>query len=382
MNLQATEVSGRPVSEVGQRSVSGRGAPVRRPFLLFISITALLAAIYYGLLAAPMYVTETRFSIRSQQPVAPTSIMAALNGGAGRDSLADITAVQDYIQSRTMLAELESAYHLRDSYSKFRLDFLHRLRPGASEESFLKFYRKMVRVRLDREAGIIEVDVRTFDKASGPLIASSILLRTEAFVDGMTQRLRSETLRSAQGQLDQANRDVEVARAAVASFRNAASSVNPSAGAAQIQGGQAALESQAATIQAELASALTFNRPDSPVVRQLRARLASVQGLAARLRAEQGAGGGGRQVTAYETLLVQRDNAERKLTAASANFDTARATAQQREKYVVRVVNPSPPDKPTQPRRFLDFLTVLLFALTGYAIVSLAIAGIRDHRGV
>src|SRR5690606_9743502 len=139
---------------------------------------------------------------------------------------------------------------------------------------------------------------------------------------------------------------------------------------------------QAAAAQAELASALTFNRPDSPVVRQLRARLAAIRAQQARLRTEQGAGGGARQVTNYESLLAQREIAQSKLAAATTSFETARASAQQREKYVVRVVNPSQPDRPTAPKRFLDFLTVLIFAVAGYAIVSLAIAGIRDHRGV
>ena len=88
------------------------------------------------------------------------------------------------------------------------------------------------------------------------------------------------------------------------------------------------------------------------------------------------------QVTAYETLLVQRETAEAILVSATTAFDAARAVAQQREKYVVRVVNPSRPDRAAEPRRFLDFLMVMLFAVAGYAIVSLAIAGIRDHRGV
>ena len=58
-------------------------------------------------------------------------------------------------------------------------------------------------------------DVRAFDRTSAPRIAESILRRTESFVDGMTQRVRSESMRSAQTQLDRAREQAEAARAAV-----------------------------------------------------------------------------------------------------------------------------------------------------------------------
>ncbi len=352
----------------------------RSPFVVVMGVVAVVAAIYYAFIAAPMYVSEARFSIRSQQAAAPTTLLAGLSGKS--TGLADITAVQDHLLSHEMLSALESRFHLRQSYSTFRPDLFHWLPPGSSEEALLRFYRRMIIVKLDREAEIVEINVRSFDHESAPAIAAAILEQTEAFVDGMTQRSRAETMRSAQTELDRARLQAVAARLAVSNFRGASSSVDPKIAGAQMQGSQAALENQAAAAQAELASALTFNRADSPVVRQLRARLASLQAQAGRLRADQGAGGGGRQVTDYETLVIQRESAEQKLVAANTAFDTARATAQQREKYVVRVVNPSQPDRPTAPKRLLDFLTVMVFALAGYAIISLAVAGIRDHRGV
>lgn len=387
MSLQSLGLGARSVSKDvnggPQRVTPVRDAPVvARPFLAVMGIVALLAAIYYGLVAAPMYVSEARFSIRSQQAASPTSVLQGLAGGASNDKLTDITAVQDYINSQAMLYSLDQEFGLRRTYSQFRIDPLHWLSPNASEEKFLRFYRRMIVIKVDREAGIVEIDVRAFDKASAKPLAEAILKRTENFVDGMTQRVRSETMRSAQSELDRARAQTLAARAAVGAFRGATSSVNPSATGAQMQGGQGALEAQAASIQAELAGAMTFNRPDSPAVRQIRARLAAVQAQAARLRAEQGVGGQAGQVTAYEALLAQRDSAERVFASATTAFDSARALAQQQEKYVVRVVNPSQPDKPTEPNRIRDFLMVMVFAFAGYAIVSLAIAGVRDHRGV
>jgi capsular polysaccharide transport system permease protein len=348
-----------------------------------MGLVAVVAALYYAFIAAPMYVSETRFSVRTQQPsITGGGALQALSSAQPAAVVADVIAIQDQIQSHEMLDALNKEFHLRESYSRFRPDLLHWLRPGASEEALLRFYRRMIVIKIDREAGIVEVDARSFDKATAPKLAEAILKRTEAFVDGMSVRVRSDSLKTAQAELDRARQQAEAARAAVGAFRGAASTVDPAAAGAQVQGAQAALTAQAATIRAELASALTFNRPNSPAVRQIRARLAAVEAQAARFRSEQGAGGQSRQVTDYEALVVQRQTAESKLALATTAYEAARAEAQQQQKYIVRVVNPNTPDRPTEPKRLRDFLTVMIFALAGYAIVSLAIAGIRDHRGV
>ena len=70
------------------------------------------------------------------------------------------------------------------------------------------------------------------------------------------------------------------------------------------------------------------------------------------------------------------------MVAALGSYDSARTAAAQRERFVVRVVNPNYPDRPTLPRRFLSFLETLAAAAAAYAIIALAIAGVRDHQGI
>ncbi len=355
---------------------------ITRPFLTIMAIVGVLSAIYYGLIAAPMYVSEARFTIRGQQAAMPANLLAGLTGKSG-SALADIAAVQAYIESPDMLEALEKQYHLRQAYSRFRLDLFHWLPPNASDDAFRRFYKHMVVVKLQRDAEIVSVDVRSFDRDLAQPMAETILQRTEAFVDGMSQRMRTETMRSAEQELALAEKEAGQARAAVTRFRGATSSIDPRGVGAATQGGEAALESQAAVAQAELASLLTVNKPDSPVVRQLQAKLSAIRAQAARLKAQQGVSSDlSKDVTAYETLAIVREAAEKKLAAATMARDSARSTAEQREKYVVRVVNPNRPDRPVLPRRVMDLLMVMVFALAGYSIIALTIAGIRDHRGV
>jgi capsular polysaccharide transport system permease protein len=45
-----------------------------------------------------------------------------------------------------------------------------------------------------------------------------------------------------------------------------------------------------------------------------------------------------------------------------------------------RVVNPSLPDRPSQPRRLISILVVLATSLLLYGIGWLVLAGVREHR--
>jgi capsular polysaccharide transport system permease protein len=353
----------------------------KRPFVSYMLVVMLLSGLYYGAISARLFVSESRFAIRSKEVAAPTGLLAGLMGPPS--GLTDITAVSDYIRSPDMLRILEQRHKLRQLYAQPRLDLLQWLPQGASEEDFLAFYRRHVIVKLDREANTVIVQVRSFNPESSLNVADSVIELTGEFVDGMSQKMRSETLKSAKAELEQANRVADSARRKVASFRAAGSDLDPTQSGAAVVGGVAAMEASAAQTRAELASLMTYSQPNAPVVRQLQARLSAINSQIASLRAQQSNSAPlSKQVTDFETVQLERANAERTLALAQTAFDQARATAEQREKYVVNIVNPNRPQAPTYPNRVLEFITILIFAMAGYALVSLSIAAVRDHRGV
>lgn len=375
-----------PSDPRADRLQAARRAFAARPFMTVMAVATVLAGIYYALIAAPLFTSTTRFAIRGSETVAaalPANLLAGL--GTSQSDLSEITAVAEYIRSPDMLRELDKRLHLREQYSRPRLDLLHRLPRNASQEDFLRFYRKQVIVRLDRDASLVEVEVRGFDRDSAYRTASTILVLTESFVDGLSRRIRDETMMNARSELAKAQQEVEAARSSMSLFRSSHGDVNPSASGMQALGGIAELEAQISAARAEMSSLMTYTRPGAPQVRQVQARIATLMAQANALRAGQGGGAGdnmSNRVTQYETLLVQREIAEKRLASALAAYDTARATAEQRERFVVRVVQPNRPQEATQPNRLTDFLLVLIFVMTGYALTMLVVAGIRDHQGV
>ena len=307
--------------------------------------------------------------------------------------LTETIGLADYIQSREFAKQLDERHHLRALYSKPRLDLLNWLWPNANDEALYQFFTKMTVITVDRDADIIEVDVRSFDPRSAQEIANSVRELATAFVGDLSRQMHEESVRSARADVVAAEADVQKARVAVAQFRTSAAVVDPAVNTASDMSRVTAMQAQLDSAKAALASLISYTRSDAPQVQQYKAQIASLEKQVAATQA-QVAGDTvqvprqpkihteAQKVTVYEILSVQRDYAEKRLVAAMAAYDSAISLADQRDRFVVTVVKPNLPSKSTVPNRPLDFLLVMLFGIASYAIITLTLAAIRDHRGI
>ena len=81
----------------------------------------------------------------------------------------------------------------------------------------------------------------------------------------------------------------------------------------------------------------------------------------------------------YDRLTLEKSFADRQLGAALASLESARSEAQRKQLYLERLVQPNLPDQATEPRRIRAVTTVFAFGLLAWGVVSLIIAGIREH---
>ena len=68
------------------------------------------------------------------------------------------------------------------------------------------------------------------------------------------------------------------------------------------------------------------------------------------------------------------------LGAALASLEIARNDAQRKQLYLERIVSPSLPDSATEPRRLRNIFVTLIVSLMLWGILSLLIAGVREHN--
>ena len=384
----------RPQANEFGREVASRlkGMVGSRPFLAYVIAVTVLTVIYYAFIASPLYVSESSFSVRGRtaQPAAAGSLLSAVAGGVtGGGALASISEpaeIVDYIKSPHMMQRIDKRHNLRAMYCKPRADLLNAMPCDASQEKFLKFYRKMIIPRIDRESFIIRLEVRSFDAKSAHAISDDILKITADYVDNLSAKIREDTLRTATREMQNAENEVRTTRLNMTQYRASSGMVDPTqtAGAQQVEitGLMQALNAA----RAERAGLGTYSTASNPLARAADAKIASLERQLAAAQATLASNSQGATVAkklyGYEGLAVANEYAVKKLESALHNYDQARVTASQRERFLVRAVDPNFPDQATLPKRILRTFEVIAVAVALYAIVALSIAGVRDHQGI
>lgn len=357
----------------------------RRWFVVFVIVPTALAAIYFGLFASDVYVSESRFVIKSpDQKSSQMSTLANLIQTTGLSGGQEQTnEVLAFTRSRDALKSLEENPGFRARFSVPSADFLSRF-PGiagdASFEDLYKYYGKMVTARLDTETGTALITVKAFTAEDAYKINLRLLQLSENLVNRLNTRAKTTGIGEAQRQARLASDRVRTARIALAGYRNAQALIDPGEQAAGVIEIANNLISQRAALlaQLDLVQRMTPRNPSIPALKSQISALSS-QIASQDIRVVGSSTGIASKMGGYEALLVEQEFATENLNVANAALVQARAQSQKQQFYLERVVEPNLPDKPMLPKRLLDTIVVAAAATFLYFIGWMLIVGIIEH---
>lgn len=357
----------------------------RRWFLICVMLPTLLSALYYGFVASDIYVSESRFVIKSpddrQQRSSSLANLIQTTGLSGGQE--QTNEVLGYVRSRDALRALDERVGIAGRYSDGAIDPISRF-PGLfgdrTFEDLFRYYDDMVTARLDSETGMAVISTRGFTPQDAYRINAELLQLSEQLVNRLNNRARTTGIAEAQRQVDLATQRTRQARVELAGYRNAQSLLDPEAQAAGVLEIGNALTAQRAALEAQLEQ-MTRLTPQNPSIPALRNRVNTISSqIAAQDRRVTGSDSGiASRLAGYENLLVEQEFATESLTAANAALVQARAEAQSQQFYLERVVEPNLPDSPLLPRRLLSILVVFAAATCLYFIAWMFIVGILEH---
>jgi capsular polysaccharide transport system permease protein len=357
----------------------------RRWFVLAVVVPTLLAAIYYGFFASDIYVSESRFVIKSpDEKKAQMSSLANLIQTTGLSGGQEQTnEVLEYVRSRDALKALERAPGFRTAFSAPHGDILSRFpQPFFSHsfEALYKFYGKMVDAELDKETGTAIVKVRAFSPDDARTINERLLQLSEALVNRLNARVQNHGIEEAQRQVDLATERALEARVAMERYRNSQEVIDPARQAVGVLEISNTMTAQRAVLQAQLAQ-MQQVAPNNPSIPALRQRIAAIS---AQISTQEGRvvgtrGGMASKLGGYENLAVEQEFATKSLEVANAALVQARAEAVRQQFYLERVVEPNLPDYAMLPSRLLSVLVVAALATCLYFIGWMLIVGMLEH---
>lgn len=351
--------------------------------LLFVVLPTLLAAIYYGLIAAPVYLSESKFVVRYTAPPASNAFGSLLNSAGITRSQDDTFSVQDFLLSRDALARLEQAVDARGIFSAPEADLLARFpQPWASAsfEALYRYYGSRVKVTHNATSGITTLTTTAFRARDAYTLNKALLDFGSELLGRMNERAREDAVRFAQVEVRDAEKRLIAAQAAITTFRNRQEMVDPGRISTTMLDLIGRLASELATARARLTET-SASAPDSTALPLLSSRIDALERQIGAERAKLVGSDSSvaPRIAEYEGLVLERELASKMLTSTANALDAARADARRRQLYLEPVVAPRQPEEAELPYRALTIIVVFVSAAIAFAIGWLVLAAARDY---
>ncbi|WP_085035133.1 RkpR, polysaccharide export protein [Ensifer aridi] len=360
-------------------------------FLGLVAVPATLASLYMAFIAADQYHSTTSFAVRSIEGGVSTDILGMFTQASGGSAVSDSYILMDYILSERMVADADRRFKLEDVYAARGLDYFYGLGSDLPIEDKLAYWRDMVSVNFDHASGIMQVTVKAFEPKQAQAISQFIVDQSDKLVNSLSLSARNDVLRAAQDEVLAGEARLSKARAALRDYRDKSQEISPEEGAKLAVQLIASLEQQLTQLNADLATAKSQMREDTPRIRVLKTRIESLEQQLAVER--QRLGTGEKNVSAddpnapdvagriaqFEELETEREFAERAYTAALGSLEKARIDANNRQRYLGLFIEPTLSELAQYPARLLNSLLVTLGLLFAWGIGTMSYYNIRDR---
>jgi capsular polysaccharide transport system permease protein len=353
-------------------------------FILIVVLPTVAGIVYYGLIASDVYISESRFLVRSPQRPVQSGLVGQLLQSSGISRSQDDTySVRDYILSRDALHELDEKLAVRRTYSERTIDVFNRfagLSWSKSFEDFFRYYGKHVGVDYDSVSSISVLTVRAFSAEDAHKINDLLLDMSERLVNTLNDQSRQDLIHFADNEVELASEKAKKASLALLNYRSIHSIFEPDRQAALQLEGVAKIQQELVSTEAELAQLKKLS-PDNPQIRSLSSRADTLRSAIASeaSKVTSAAGSFSARAPNFERLALDVEFADKQLGVALAGLETARSEALQKQLYLERLVRPSLPDKAMEPRRIRSVFTVFILSLIGWGVIGLLIATVREH---
>lgn len=365
---------------------NGLIATASRRYALFLFIIVFVAPttwafIYFGLVSADRYVSETKFLVRGVNSNQVGGLSALLNTFGISRANDDSYAIHDYIVSRDALAALEKSLNVRSMYQRNEADFMTAYSPWSeSFDGFYRYYSKQISLKERSDTGITTLRVSAYRPDDAKSIADQLLKLSEQRVNEMNMRARVDALRSAMQTLSDAEQRVLETQIALTKFRNDAGFVNPEN---NVNGNFEVI--------AKLSEELSRREVDLRLMKENSIRNPNIADLVAKtdslrqqIALEQQKLTGpdtaiANKLGAYEELVLKRALADKAFESATNAVDQARQEANRKQIYLEPVTRPNLPDRAEEPKRLRYIFTTALLSFSAFVMIYLLVSGSREH---
>lgn len=380
---RAQEGTNEELTNVVRRSLLQRSRAINPLFAGLVIVPTLLGSIYFGFLASEVYVSESRFIVRSPSKPNLSPLGMVLSGGNIVGASEESEAVTEFLGSRQALETVNQDGYVTRAWgngSIFWFDRFGFLGKDTGEDLFEYFLGK-VTAKDSNTTMVTVLTVKSFNPQSAQVINRRLLEQSEVLVNELSDRARRDSITFAETELARARQEAQKAALALAAFRNREGVIDPelqaNAGLQMI----GKLQDQLIASQTQLLQMQTYT-PQASQIPYLRTQIRNLEREIAAQTAQL-AGGRGSLSSAsvrYQELRLASEYSERQLATALSAYQEAQAEARRKQAYVERISEPSLPDDAAYPRRLRSILGTFVLGLLAWGVASMLLVGVREHK--
>jgi len=363
--------------------IVGKRRRIDRLFVLTVVMPVIVALLYFGVFASDVYISESKFVVRSPEKPAASGLGVLLQSAGFSNASEEVFAAKAFAESRDALRELDKGGAFEKAYTRPTISIVDRFNATGlwgSFESLYKYYQSRVRIESDTTTSISTLTVRAYTADDALRFNERLLEMSEATVNRLNKRGRVDLVQYSTTEVEDAKAKARTAALALAAYRNRAGVVDPEKQATVQLQMISKLQDELIATKTQLVQLRAFT-PQNPQIPVFRNRVKSLQN---EIDEQLGLVAGGRRSLAataveYQRLLLESQFSDKQLASALASLEEARNDARRKQVYVERIVQPNRPDAPLEPRRLRGILATLVLGLVAWGIASMLLAGIKEH---
>ncbi len=348
-----------------------------------VVLPTLLAVIYFGLAASDVYISESRFVVRTPEKASASSLGMILSAGGFSSASEENFAVVDYVESREALKDVNKDQLVTKAYGSDEVSAFDRFGGpfgGESNEHLFRYFNKKVGIEYDTASSVTTLSVRAFTPDSAQKLNQRLLQQAEQLVNRLSERGRRDAIASSLTEVAEARDKARAATLALARYRNQSRILDPEKQAAINLQMVSKLQDALLLEQSQLAQ-LESTTPDNPQIPATRTRIRMIQREIERQSAYVAGAPSSLSAAAskYQQLLFDAEFAGKQLGVALAALQDARNEARKKQVYLERIAEPNLPDFPLEPRRWRGIAATFVLGLLAWVVATTLLAGIREH---
>ena len=372
-------------SVVGRRKLRARYVYILLSFIVFVAAPTFLVTHYLFNYAKDQYASTFAFSVRSAESKTPMDLLGGLSA-LGSISSSDTDILNEYLNSQSLVRELDKELNLGEIYSKYyEEDPWFSYEPEGTIEDLVHYWDTVSKVYYDKGGGFIEVRVTAFDPDTAKLITDTVLELCTYKINYLNQVTRADRLKYAKLELQNAEIRLKNARTSLTQYRSVNQLSDPRAEIEIVASVIGGLEKQLSDLLVELKLLDQTVAKDDPRIFELQQQIEIIK---SRIEAEREKFSMDKSLNTsfskivgeFEGLIVDKEYAEQAYLAAQANYDSALSNADRQTRYLATYVDPTLADKSEYPRRFLISGLVLFFSFFIWSSITLVFYAIKDRR--